>query len=236
MSADSTLEAMCIKVSADKDSPLQLVRQLTAMALNCCVSNFGPDCGGDSYLSELISDCNDTCIDESGTRTIGQCVEEVDCFNNGGEFYNMADTDCCVADSSTGCEVDFCEQSVCSYDSYCCSVEWDSICAGEAATDPYCGYCSDLCITGICSIDNLPCSDDLPCELEQDCEAIPNNCHSMEIPFVDLGLDPNCNSTGSSKVCNAANKNNCLVVGSQEMNCTSGIKSTSPESCTLPDD
>jgi len=231
MSADSTLEAMCVRPSADKDSPLQLVRQLTAMALNCCVSNFGPDCGGDANLDALFSDCNDTCIDESGTRSIGQCVEEVDCFNNGGQFYNMADSDCCEASGGMGCEVDFCEQSVCSYDLYCCTDEWDLKCADEAAADPYCGYCSDLCITGICSIDNLPCSDDLLCGLEQDCEAIPNNCHSMEIPFEDLGLDPNQTAAGSSKACNAANKNNCLVVGSGEQNCTSGTRSASPESC-----
>ncbi|MBL7942695.1 MAG: T9SS type A sorting domain-containing protein, partial [Flavobacteriales bacterium] len=34
-----------------------------------------------------------------------------------------------------------CATSVCSYDAWCCSNSWDSICAGEAATDANCAYC-----------------------------------------------------------------------------------------------
>ena len=42
-----------------------------------------------------------------------------------------------------------CAASVCSYDSFCCNVSWDGICANEAASDSSCAYClsSDPCVT-----------------------------------------------------------------------------------------
>ncbi|MBW1774006.1 MAG: IPTL-CTERM sorting domain-containing protein, partial [Deltaproteobacteria bacterium] len=46
--------------------------------------------------------------------------------------------DCCFANGSSGCEDSTCQDSVCSYDTFCCDVAWDSICANEAAADPNC--------------------------------------------------------------------------------------------------
>jgi len=75
MSFDSALEAMC-------DNPGKPIFHLTAMALNCCISGFGPDCatGGD-YLSQLFADANGACEMGESYRT-----EEVDCWNNGGKW------------------------------------------------------------------------------------------------------------------------------------------------------
>jgi hypothetical protein len=40
--------------------------------------------------------------------------------------------DCCTAHSGPGCSNDTIEACVCGIDVYCCSVEWDDVCAGEA--------------------------------------------------------------------------------------------------------
>jgi len=78
-SANSVLEAMCI--SPRGEQRLQLVRQLTALSLNCGVSGFGLDCGGNAGLDSLFSDCNAACLSNTG---VGDCIGEIDCFNNGG--------------------------------------------------------------------------------------------------------------------------------------------------------
>jgi hypothetical protein len=63
---------------------LQLVRQLTAMALNCQVSGLGADCSGNANLSGVFSSCDDICIANSSKSGINGCIGKVDCFNNGG--------------------------------------------------------------------------------------------------------------------------------------------------------
>jgi hypothetical protein len=82
-SKTSPLEAIC--VSPLGDIRLQLVRQMTSMALGCEVSGISPDCSGNPGLSDLFSDCTKACLgDPTATRSIGDCESEVDCFNNGG--------------------------------------------------------------------------------------------------------------------------------------------------------
>jgi hypothetical protein len=49
--------------------------------------------------------------------------------------------DCCLANGSPGCSDATCEATVCAADSFCCTVEWDGICAGEAFT--LCTLCSE---------------------------------------------------------------------------------------------
>jgi len=58
-------------------------------------------------------------------------------FGGGG-----ASAFCDQAQATAGFPSDLpCQTSVCSYDSYCCTTNWDGICAGEAATDPNCANC-----------------------------------------------------------------------------------------------
>ncbi len=78
--AESALEAIC--VSPKGDSKQQLVRQLTAAALNCIISGGGSDCTGIS-IESLFQDCNTACEEGDG-EMIGPCIELIDCFNNGG--------------------------------------------------------------------------------------------------------------------------------------------------------
>jgi slime mold repeat-containing protein len=145
--ANSVLEAMCIPVRGEPR--LQLARQLTGMALNCVISEFGADCGSDPALSTLFSQCTDACI--NNTDLVGDCISAIDCFANGGLF------------------------------------------------DPD---------TGLCGTD-------------------PNgSCHERALPdFVTT------QSADTPQACNAASKNTCEVILSNEANCTSGVRSSAPESC-----
>ena len=74
-SFDSAIEGMC-------DNPGKPLFHLIAMALNCCISGFGPDCGGGGdYLSTLFSEANASCAARGSYR-----MKEVDCWNNGGTW------------------------------------------------------------------------------------------------------------------------------------------------------
>jgi len=85
--AASSTEAMCVPVRGS--SILQLVRQLTAAALNCLISGGGPDCAGTPLYTGAFADCNTKCA--SGTATqpeITACISQLDCLNNGNSFLN----------------------------------------------------------------------------------------------------------------------------------------------------
>jgi len=88
--AASSVEATCVSPRAT--IVLQNARQLTALALNCCVSGFGATCGGDASWAALFSDCNNACLGLASTRTNTQCRNEIDCSNNGGQFDSATGT------------------------------------------------------------------------------------------------------------------------------------------------
>ncbi len=56
-----------------------------------------------------------------------------------GNCGNAGAGDCCVADTSPGCNNFACCASVCAADGYCCDVQWDEICAQQAIDT--CGIC-----------------------------------------------------------------------------------------------
>ena len=114
----SALETLC--VSPQGDSTLQLMRQLTAMSLNCIISGGGADCSGMMEdTAGLFADCNARCDGSMSTRTVGQCINEVDCFNNGGEYVDGA------------CYTGYCSDNT----AYCSDGN-----LGNCA-DPYTAYC-----------------------------------------------------------------------------------------------
>ena len=55
------------------------------MALNCVMSDRGIDCGGtNTNLGSLFDACNNACRGGTSSMSVGDCIEAVDCFNNGG--------------------------------------------------------------------------------------------------------------------------------------------------------
>ncbi len=77
------VEALCVRPNESSD--LQLARQLTAAALNCIMSGGGTTCEGTS-IGTTFSACNAACNDPNQAGQISLCIEQVDCFNNGGQW------------------------------------------------------------------------------------------------------------------------------------------------------
>ncbi|MFN2376773.1 MAG: hypothetical protein ABR538_09565, partial [Candidatus Binatia bacterium] len=81
----SALEGLCVSVKGDKVR--QLYRQLVATALNCQISS-GTDCDVilARYIDVSFEDCSALCADGGNSLadvTVGECIEQLDCFNNG---------------------------------------------------------------------------------------------------------------------------------------------------------
>jgi len=95
-SADSAVEAIC--VSPRGDQRLQLVRQLTAAALNCIITNGNPDCTGVS-VEEVFQTCNASCA-SGDTSAPDTCIGLLDCFNNGGTIDSNGN---CVTGAPNNC-------------------------------------------------------------------------------------------------------------------------------------
>jgi len=109
-------------------------------------------------------------------------------------------SDCCFDNGSPGCDDATCEAAVCALDSFCCAVEWDSLCAGIAATE-----CATLCGAPPPPPECNPGAGDccgangtVGCDDEACCTLI-------------CGLDPFCCSTEWDGLCAADAEANCAV-------------------------
>jgi hypothetical protein len=78
--AASAIEAMCVRVQGQSER--QLARQLTAAALNCIISSgSSATCANTSVIDWAT--CNAVCQGTSTAKTVGECIDEIDAFNNG---------------------------------------------------------------------------------------------------------------------------------------------------------
>jgi hypothetical protein len=82
----SALEALCVSIKGNQR--LQLVRQLTAAALNCVISGGSGDCSTVPAYADVFSACNTTCTQNTAqdANTYGYCIAALDCLNNGGDY------------------------------------------------------------------------------------------------------------------------------------------------------
>ena len=100
---------------------------------NCCTAWGGIGCddaecfltvrGLDSFCCEFAWDA--ICAAEASIYCFGLC---------GGY------SSCCSAWGGVGCDDPLCQGAVCSFDGFCCTVQWDGSCAAEAGT-----VCGGLC-------------------------------------------------------------------------------------------
>jgi hypothetical protein len=81
---ESALEAMCTSPKGIIER--QLVRQLTAAALNCVMSGASDGACTGTDRAELLADCNTACTGGISSRSVNDCIDEIDCFNNGGAW------------------------------------------------------------------------------------------------------------------------------------------------------
>ena len=163
----SAIEALC--VSPRGAQRLQLARQLTAAALNCVISGGGADCEGVGIFEARFQACNAACAASSSSiDTIGDCIDDIDCLNNGGILHP-----------------------------------------------------SGFCQTGTCSGESeAPCNKNTYCGEESICVPLEGTCHDQALVNEELGLffqPPG--PAASQKLCNDAIGNDCVVIGSGQLNC-----------------
>ncbi len=100
----------------------------------------GSAAAGSCYTANGTSGCNDSaCCQTVCGANPGCCKVAWDAacadaaFQLCGSCGEAAAGDCCTAHGSPGCDQDTCCQAVCQLDGYCCNVEWDAMCAIQAA-------------------------------------------------------------------------------------------------------
>ncbi len=142
---------------------------------SCCVANAGPFCS-DADCCNLICASDSFCCT---TAWDGICASaaQAQCASCAGGDPNCGtgSNDCCFPGVGPYCTDAACCNAVCAVDSFCCTTEWDAICAGEAgdlcANCAACGtgsqnccvandgpYCSDIdCCTIVCALDSFCC-------------------------------------------------------------------------------
>ena len=111
--------------------------------------------------------------------------------------------DCCTANGTPACDDATCTADVCAVDPFCCSTEWDGICADEAAQMcEACGAvfeCGDGACNGeetceTCDVDCGACPEcgDGECNGVEGCDTCADDCGACEGDCCDLGETPGC--------------------------------------------
>jgi hypothetical protein len=95
----SVLEAMCVSGGGRT----QLVRQLTAAALNCAMTASGGagDCSDVDSLADAFAECNEACATQD-SAAYGDCITALDDWNNGITGNLCHDRDLCPDFSDDG--------------------------------------------------------------------------------------------------------------------------------------
>ncbi len=106
--------------------------------------------------------------------------------------------DCCQANGSPGCEDDGCETAVCTIDSFCCEVLWDSICAQQA--DLLCEVCQ-VGSGGCCEANGTP------------------GCNNLECQDKVCAVDPFCCTISWDAICAEQANELCTVCGGDPGDC-----------------
>lgn len=101
----SALEGLCVSVQGEQIR--QLYRQLLAFHLNCVLSGESADC---DVILPVAGACDELCAGgEPAGVTLGSCIAQLDCFNNGGRF--VPDMGCalgeCASEGFLFCGGDF---------------------------------------------------------------------------------------------------------------------------------
>ncbi len=119
----------------------------------------------------LSADCNTNNVPD-------EC--EPDCNANGvpDDCELAATHNCCDTLHGPGCSDDYIESCICALDPYCCTSDWDRICAGYVAAT-ICGYCPGADCNANFKLDEC----DILLDVSDDCDANgePDECQIPDI-------------------------------------------------------
>ena len=101
----------------------------------CCDPSDAPGCAADPRLETCVCKADDFCCNMAwDEKCVGVAVGEcgLTCDGGGDDGPPPTGGDCCAGNGSPGCDDMTVQDCVCALDSYCCTDEWDGICAAEA--------------------------------------------------------------------------------------------------------
>lgn len=110
---------------------------------DCCTPAGAPGCANDPNVEMCVCQIDDFCCtqqwDETCVSIVGECAEPCpgaepppDDGGTGGTDGGAMGGDCCAPTGAPGCADPQIADCVCQIDDYCCTVEWDDVCAGIA--------------------------------------------------------------------------------------------------------
>jgi hypothetical protein len=183
----SAVEATCVSITGTQR--LQLARQLTAAALNCCITNGSSVCTELSPWESEFSYCNSACQGQS-SADYQICIDKLDCLNSGGNIKR-------VVDSKVQCQTGTCEPTL--DGSIPCGKNLD-----PCPVETYCESLENTCHTAVLGI----------CANGTICTSANTTLNAYDKPICDSD-DSECNPgpAGSNRDCNAAIGNSCNIFG-----------------------
>ncbi|MBX3356692.1 MAG: hypothetical protein KF724_13435, partial [Phycisphaeraceae bacterium] len=172
----------------------------------------------------------------------------------GNPACNAGAGDCCVANGTPGCDDENCCNLICSFDSFCCNVQWDSICANAAVANCGCeltcppsdhdcystggpGCTDEDCCSLVCSVDPFCC------QVAWDGICVNEAfqfCGVPECPFSCTGTSEGepcgADTNGGCNVAQGGSSNCCFAwggIGCDDQNCQDTICSFDPFCCDV---
>jgi len=254
------LDPFCCEVTWDAicadEAEAHCDADCSVAAGDCCAANGTPGCD-DADCQATVCDadpfCCDTawdqlCADEAAEMCPlcagepwcgdGECNAEETCATCAEDCGDCAG-DCCESNGTPGCDDIDIQDCVCELDPYCCEVNWDGICAGEAEADcgADCGGIDPICGDGECN--GAETCEDCPqdcgfCAGEGSC-CISNGtpgCDDLEVQECVCAADPFCCNTTWDGLC-AAGADDCGSCGGDccASNGTPGCDDEDIEAC-----
>jgi hypothetical protein len=225
------LASVCVKPvcgDATAGSPCKAHNGQASSNLACCEAV----CAQDSY-------CCNTQWDQS-------CADRATNITSCGCTYTCGDKcagSCCSAHENGACDNPACCALVCAQDSYCCNVQWDSVCASTARS--ICSGAQDACPLPPCGSDLLPsccvvstapnCSDATCCN--RICAVDPFCCQSAwDIACVQKAQDPQYGCHCDGDTCGSSGTGNCFQVHAtpycNESGCCQTVCAYDPACCS----
>ncbi len=123
----------------------------------CCetVCAVNPYCCDVAWDASCVGEAETYCVTCDLPNAPGTVSEVEACgedTNGGCNLPVLGKSSCCIANGGLGCDDPVCEDAVCAFDSFCCEVAWDAICASYS---PY--LCPELCPLGEPAFEPISC-------------------------------------------------------------------------------
>lgn len=199
----------------------------------CCEPHVGGFCN-DELCCNVVCSIDSWCCE---AQWDSECVKiaEKECGVCTSVCGGAATGNCCLPHGTPFCDNTSCCQLICGMDSYCCTNNWDTICANEA--NLFCGVCGDTCgaldAGDCCQVHaGAGCADEVCCELV--CAVDPTCCQSewdesCAIQALALcGTCPDSCGTGAGDCCDAHAGPGC-----NDPVCCSFVCSVDPSCCLV---